>query len=156
MKVQFLYHPENDQHIALKIIEVSGMTQSYPLDALKIKEIGTTNDELYDAIMDSDVLILLIGTTFKKITPIIWINALQNKKAIFGIKIHSIPDEWGETKKKGAKWNTEAFQDGESIGELVETYDLPGENNGIEFIEKNIRAWCESAINHAKSNYGIT
>ncbi len=154
MNIQFLYHPENDSFVAEKIIEATGIKPLYSLAGLSIKEVGPENNGLYESIAKCDVLILLIGSTFNKIAPIIWMNAIQNRKGIFGINIHTIPDDWGETTKKSSHWNTEAFVEGLSVGNLCKSYELPA-NSGIAHIQENIEVWCREAVNNAMDGYGL-
>lgn len=85
MKVQFLYHPENDSYIASEIIKAINMGPTYTLDGLKISDIDLYNEDLSNAILKSDIIVLLVNTTFKKIAPAIWFRAVQNEKAIFAI-----------------------------------------------------------------------
>ena len=74
MKTQFLYHPENDAYIASEIIEAIKFHQSHSLQGMRIGDINALGDDLFEAIKNCDVLILLIGTTFEKIAPIVWMN----------------------------------------------------------------------------------
>ncbi len=156
MKTQFLYHPENDAYIASEIIEAIKFHQSHSLQGMRIGDINALGDDLFEAIKNCDVLILLIGTTFEKIAPIVWMNALQHQRPIVGIDIHTIPDEWGETRKKGGAFNTDGTFVGGKKAELFKIYDLPKEQDGISYIKNNIEMWCEKAIEHVRSNYGIT
>ena len=156
MELQFIYHPENDAVIAEQIIESSGIAQNYSLKKLKISDINTPNDELLHATSNSDVIVLLIGSTFDRIAPYIWFNALQNRKGILGVNIHTIPDEWGETRKKSATPGTEGTcEDGKTVN-LFTIYDIPDDEEGISYISKNLRAWSKKAKESADNNYEIT
>ena len=156
MKIQFLYHPENDKHIADQIIDSADLQQSHSLQGMKIGEINALGEGVFEAIKNCDVLILLIGTTFSKITPIIWMNALQHRNAIVGIDIHTIPDEWGETRKKGGTFDTEGTMEGKKTVKLFEIHELPEGKDGILYIKDNIKTWCQEAIKHVESNYENT
>ena len=157
MKVQFLYHPINDAHVAEKIIGGLSVKPLFSLEGKTLKDIDFYNDDYYKATMDCDVMVLLIGSTFHKIAPMYWFKALQERKGLFGIHIHTIPDEWDETRKKPAKWNTEFYtQEGDRTGPLCETYDLPEGDDGVEYIFKHFDAWCTKAFESAKKSYGIT
>lgn len=50
-------------------------------------------------------------------------NALQHQRPIVGIDIHTIPDEWGETRKKGGAFNTDGTFVGGKKAELLEDAD---------------------------------
>lgn len=156
MKTQFLYHPENDKHIASSIIKAIDLKQSYPLEGKRVSDVNTHEDELYNAIKESDVLILFIGTKFKKIAPFIWLNAIEHKTAIVGIDIHTIPDEWGNIRRNSGSFFTNFTTECGVGSDLIEFHELPKNQDGISYIQNNINQWCEQAINNVKSNCGHT
>jgi len=157
MKVQFLYHPVNDAFIAEKIIDNSGVKQTYALSGLKISDINTPNEELIAAIEKSDVVVLLIGSTFDRVAPYVWMNPLQHFRAMFGINIHRFPDEWGEARKSSGKiFDRIVSTDGGRVGVPFDVYDLPEDADQLSYIRENFEIWCTKAITDAEANYGIT
>ncbi len=156
MRVQFLYHPENDAFVADKIIAGSGLDQCYSLHGLRISDINCFDDELLAAISKSDVVVLLIGSTFHRIAKGLWMHALQHHKGLLGINICSLPDRWGETRKKPGTWRTEAFRDGQSVGSLCAFYDdIPQAEEGYRYIGEHIGHWVQLAIASAENNYDL-
>ncbi len=156
MKAQFLYHPENDKYIADQIISKSELDQVYSLEDLKISDINTPNDSFQSGYKEARVLIMLIGSTFNRIAPYVWMLALQNQCGLLGVNIHTIPDEWGKTRKKSALPGTEGTCENGAKVSLFQIYDIPENVDGISYVSKNLRKWAEQAIEDAGNKYGIT
>ncbi|MCP4271802.1 MAG: hypothetical protein GY781_07515 [Gammaproteobacteria bacterium] len=156
MKAQFLYHPENDKYIAEQIISRSGLEQAYSLEGLKIADINSPNDQFQDGYKESGVLILFVGSTFHKIAPYVWMLALQNQCGLFGVNIHTIPDEWGDVRKKSTPPGTEGTcENGETVN-LFQIYDIPENEDGIVYVANKLRKWVNQAVEAAANNFGIT
>ncbi|MDR7308930.1 hypothetical protein [Rhodoferax saidenbachensis] len=156
IRTQFIYHPENDGFIAQQVLSSSKSNQQLNLSEFSIGQLNRPDAGYWNAMASVDVIVLLVSSTFNRIAPYIYAhdNFFRAQKGILGIDISSIPNEWGETRKKSNVWlDYQNIGLGKSMRDLIEVHNIPKDTEPYGYISSSISLWIDKAHKCAQSGY---
>ena len=160
-RVFFSFHYKPDSWRAAQVRNAGVVEGNSPVSDNKWEEIADAGDDKIKEWIDDQLkgrrcAIVLIGrnTAGRK-----WIKyeieeAWAAEKGVVGIHIHNLKDQDEEQSSKGRDPFTDIKVDGETLSDIVKTYDPPykASTNVYNYIKENIAEWAEEAI-EIRSNH---
>ena len=158
----YSFHHNPDSHRASQVRNMGVIDGNQPATDDDWEELKRGGDLVIrkwiaDQMEGKSVAIILIG---KSTADRIWVRyeidkAWQDGKGVLGLHVNHLEDSDGNLTKKGSSPFSEFYINGESLNNIVKTYEPPytSSTSCYDYIKNNLTEWTETAIS-IRSKYG--